>query len=94
MEWCKESEDKPVNKRAFGVRLTERGFGDDRGTGGVRIRSGLCLRDMFASDTSDRSDIDSHMNRAVENSHEDNWETASLTSLTSLDGDEGEEVPF
>lgn len=41
--WAERSGDRPLSRNAFGRRLTDRGFGDDR-TGRARYRTGLCLR--------------------------------------------------
>lgn len=42
--WCSASNEKPISKKAFGLRLTERGFADfrtkhERGWRGIRLRT-------------------------------------------------------
>ncbi|GIV18961.1 MAG: hypothetical protein KatS3mg023_0712 [Armatimonadota bacterium] len=55
-----ESEDELLSERAFGQRLTKRGFPTARGTDAkrTRLRKGLRLK-MHVSDVSDVSDVDS-----------------------------------
>jgi putative DNA primase/helicase len=43
--WCRESNEHPVNKRSFGVRLSAEGFVPGRTTGGDRLWRGLRILD-------------------------------------------------
>jgi len=42
--YCERTGEEPLKQQTFGTRLTERGFGDSK-SGGVRFRTGICLRD-------------------------------------------------
>jgi putative DNA primase/helicase len=42
-EWCERNGLRPLDQRDFGLRLTERCFDRDRGTGNVHIRRGIGL---------------------------------------------------
>ncbi len=42
--WCEANGDKPVSKRALGMRLLERGMTQGRATGGVRLWTSIGLR--------------------------------------------------
>jgi len=44
VSWCEETGQEPMSKRAFGNRLTEKGFEAVKATGGMRARRGLRLR--------------------------------------------------
>lgn len=41
--WCDEAGERPRTQREFGMRLSERGFEPDKGTGGSRRRRGLAI---------------------------------------------------
>jgi putative DNA primase/helicase len=41
--WCKRSGEEPSSKKAFGIRMEERGFTPGKGTAGIRIWKGLRL---------------------------------------------------
>jgi putative DNA primase/helicase len=41
--WCKRSGEEASSKKAFGIRMEERGFTPGKGTGGIRIWKGLKL---------------------------------------------------
>jgi putative DNA primase/helicase len=40
-DWAKENGEEPISKKAFGRELGERGFTQDRGTGGTRLWLGI-----------------------------------------------------
>lgn len=40
-QWCEEMGERPLSQRAFGLRLKERGFQQDRGANGVRLWKGI-----------------------------------------------------
>lgn len=42
--WCEANGDKPISKRALGMRLLERGMTQGRGTAGVRLWTSIGLR--------------------------------------------------
>jgi putative DNA primase/helicase len=42
-EWCKENGEHPMAQRNFGMRLTERGFLNQRGAGGRHLWVGIGL---------------------------------------------------
>ena len=44
VRWAESSGERPIGKRDFGARLRERGFDEDRGTGGVEMWVGIRLR--------------------------------------------------
>jgi len=43
--WAEENGERPASQKAFGLRLTERGFISGRGSGGGRLWAGLRLRE-------------------------------------------------
>jgi putative DNA primase/helicase len=45
VSWCTETDQEPLSKRAFGNRLTEKGFGAIKKAGRVGARQGLRLRE-------------------------------------------------
>lgn len=45
LSWCEQNNERPVNQRAFGMRLTERGFEIQRGTAGQHWWIGIGLAD-------------------------------------------------
>lgn len=49
LSWCEENGEKPVSQRAFGLRLSERGFERKRGTGNQHMWVGIALREGSAA---------------------------------------------
>ena len=54
VNWCSETDQEPLGKRAFANRLTEKGFETARVKGEAKARRGLRLREL--TDRTDRSD--------------------------------------
>jgi putative DNA primase/helicase len=52
-DWAKRSGEKEISKRTFGLALGERGFQDDRGTGGTRMWKGIDVRAEYRSEASE-----------------------------------------
>jgi P4 family phage/plasmid primase-like protien len=51
-EWCEANGERPQNQRAFGARLTERGFRRFRGTGNRNMWEGIGLKSYPSPDES------------------------------------------
>jgi len=91
--WCEESGERAISQRAFGMKLTERGFTRTRGTGGRWTWQGIgILSDRIASDPSDPSDPDSHFFATREVNRRKNRESRSLRSLQSLNKESDENL--
>lgn len=49
-DWCRDNNVRfPLATRRFGQRLSELGFGTDKGTNGIRMRIGIKVNDSFRS---------------------------------------------
>jgi len=91
VDWCEANGERPLAQRNFGMRLTERGFEQRRGTGGARWWVGVRLKDHFssASDVSDGSDVISKLSTRDEIQ---GGETGNLHHLRHLRHSDGKEV--